>query len=396
MLRLGAGPSIHYVLRDATRGVEEMPVYRVTPQGTLQSLGTLLPVRPDGFVMRQGDGALLHSHGLPWWLYDACPQGFLGRVFAEHHAAALGLPARLQEWSDTHVLRALLAFGHDVVGNLLLGDIARERFLTAPAPQAVSLDAYADLAAAAERGELPGSFAGGEQPKFMAFNGQHHVLVKFTAAADNAVARRWRDLLLAEHLAARTLLESGVAAAESRVLDAGGRRFLEVQRFDRVGEAGRRALHSLTSVEAEFVGAGPAPWPVLAARLADQGVITEDAAATAALLYAFGTLIGNTDMHNGNLSFMAEHERPYRIAPAYDMLPMGFAPRTSGVMSDTLPPARLHPDVSPGIWRQALVLAERFVESVRGDDRFSEDWQPCATALQQHLANAATMLARLA
>ncbi len=34
-------------------------------------------------------------------------------------------------------------------------------------------------------------------------------------------------------------------------------------------------------------------------------------------------LIGNTDMHYGNLSFISSHGRPYHLAPAYDILPMG-------------------------------------------------------------------------
>ncbi len=47
--------------------------------------------------------------------------------------------------------------------------------------------------------------------------------------------------------------------------------------------------------------------------------------------WAFGMLIGNTDMHHGNLSFIISlHGRPYALAPAYDILPMGFAPKVGG------------------------------------------------------------------
>lgn len=31
-------------------------------------------------------------------------------------------------------------------------------------------------------------------------------------------------------------------------------------------------------------------------------------------LWAFGMLIGNTDMHHGNLSFISSHGRPYQLA----------------------------------------------------------------------------------
>ena len=41
VVRLGAGPSIHYALRDRARGIGEAPVYRVSAEGILRELGTL-------------------------------------------------------------------------------------------------------------------------------------------------------------------------------------------------------------------------------------------------------------------------------------------------------------------------------------------------------------------
>lgn len=396
VVRLGAGRTIQYALRDSGRGLDDIPVYRVSTEGTLRQIGMLTPVRPDGFVMRQENGVSVHCDGLPWWLLDMRPQGFLGQIYAEHHAATLGSPSRLAEWSDTHVLRALVAHGEDVVGNLLLGDVARDRFINAPPPTSVDLTQYPALAEAVERGDLPGLSAGGEQPKFMAFT-DRHALVKFTSVADNPVSRRWSDLLAAEHIAAQVLRAAGVPAANSRLLDFAGRRFLEVERFDRVGDLGRRALYSLSALDAEFVGAANQPWPLLAARLAAQGVITDEAAAGAALLYAFGTLIGNSDMHNGNLSFLSEHGRPYQLAPAYDMQPMAFAPpRSGGALVDRLPPARLHPSVPPQVWRQALALADAFIGTMDNDARLSGQWGPCNDALKRHIEDARVKIGRLA
>lgn len=394
VLRFGAGPSIQYTLRDTTRGFGAIPVHRVAADGTLHRLGVLVPVRPEGFVMREEEGGARHSHGLPWWLMDMCPQGFLGRAYAERHAATLGLPPRLSEWSDAHMLRALIAHGHDVVGNLLLGDLARQRFLEAPPPASVDPADYPRYAEIAERGDLPGSSAGGEQPKFAAF-AERHVLVKFTAANGNPVSCRWRDLLAVEHLAAQVLRAAGVPAADSRLLDIGGRRFLEVDRFDRVGAFGRRAVYSLAALEAEYVGDARAPWPVLTRKLASQGVITAQASERSALLYAFGTLIGNTDMHNGNLSFVADGGRPYDLAPAYDMLAMGFAPRASGALPDRLPPLRLHPEVSAQAWRCALELADLLLNAMRAEARLSADWQACLAAMTRHLDDARAMIGRL-
>ena len=98
IVRIESGRTIHYALRDARRGIGETAIYRVSAEGTIQTLGTLIPVRPDGFVMQQSDGHTMHSDSLPWWLFDMRPQGYLGRAYAARHAAALGLPGQLTEW----------------------------------------------------------------------------------------------------------------------------------------------------------------------------------------------------------------------------------------------------------------------------------------------------------
>lgn len=390
VVRLGAGPAIHYALFDSTRSALAVPVYRVSDAGQIRQLGRLLPVRPQGFVMQQADGITLHSDGLPWWLYDMRPQGYLGRAYASAHAGSLQLPANPEHWSDAEVLRALLAHGHDVIGNLLIGDAAREHFLSMPLPQAVRPQHdYPRLASAASAGELPGSSAGGEQPKFCAYREHGHVLVKFSAADDNPVSQRWRDLLLAEHLALAVL---GVA---SSVVDCGAQRFLEVPRFDRIGTLGRVGVFSLRALDAEFVGAAHAPWPVVVQRLVAAGHVTPQSHAGAALLWAFGTLIGNTDMHSGNLSFTSLHGRPYQLAPAYDMLPMAFAPRSGGALVDTLPPAVLSAEVDAACWQQALALAQDYHARLRSHPAFSASFRPCITALGAHIDTAAARIARL-
>ena len=394
IVRIGAARSIQYALRDTTRGFAEVPVYRVSAEGQIRRLGLLVPVRPDGFVMLQDEGTTLHFESLPWWIRDMRPAGFLGRAFAISFAAKLGLPADISAWTDAHSLRALIQHGDDLVGNLLLGDIARARFIQASAPVPIDVTDYPALAEAAERGEVAGSSAGGEQPKFVAYNGRH-VLVKFTAQSDNMVTGRWRDLLLAEHLVGRVLTDSGLPAVVSRIVDIGPRRFLEVERFDRVGPLGRRGVHSLTSLDSEFVGDAVSPWPVLAARLATSGVITSEAAEVATILYSFGVLIGNTDMHNGNLSFVSAHGRPYEIAPAYDMLPMAFRPGSSGNLPNSLNSANLQSCIPPTTWRLALDLADAYLARMRADSRFTEGWMPCMAALGRHVEDARQRIGRL-
>lgn len=403
VVRIGAAQSIQYTLRDTMRGLPDIPIYQVDAEGRIKQLGTLVPVRPEGFVMCREDAVPLHSDGLPWWLFDMRPQGYLGRAYAARHGAELGLPERLTEWTDTHALRALLAHGHDVVGNLLLGATARDRFLAAPVPDPVTEDQkageYARLALEAGRGETAGSSAGGEQPKFTAYamtaDGPRHCIVKFSELEEGPVSERWRDLLLAEHLALDTLREAGIPAARTQILDHGGQRFLEVERFDRIGNLGRRALISLAALDAEFVGAGAGGWPFISRQLVVDGQIRPDAEDGANLLWAFGTLIGNSDMHSGNLSFIAEHGRPYSIAPAYDMTPMTFAPRSGGRIPDIISEATIHASVANETWRRAEELARAFLARVMAATGFSLRFGPCVAALEHHIEKAGTKIGRL-
>ena len=395
IVRIGAARATRYALRDRFRPLPDFAVYRVTTTGQIVALGTLYPVRPDGFVMVQTDGVSTHYEGLPWWLNDMRPQGFLGRAYAQRHAPSLGLPADVRHWSDADALRALLASGADPVGNLLMGELARDHFVNAPAPQASAPADYPRLAAQAISADATWSSAAGEQPKFCALSARGHVLVKFTAAEVSPVSTRWRDLLVAEHLALETLQGAGIAAARSRLLDVGTQRFLDLERFDRVGPYGRRALISLASLDGEFVGDATAPWPAITAQLAKLGVITPEAHAMAALLFAFGTLIGNTDMHAGNLSFISDSGQPYALSPAYDMLPMAFSPTSGGILRDSVMAANLHSAVDGATWRRALELARGYVARLHVEKQLSPSFKPCLQALDEMQLGAAQNIAKL-
>lgn len=390
IVRIGAGPSIHYALINPYRGFHSAPIYRVSEEGRIKLLGELVPVYPNGFVMRQTDGQIIHSDGLPWWLFDMRPQGYLGRAYASAFSVELGLSLNPENWQDDEVIRALLIHGHDSVGNLLIGERAKMQFLAMPIPTPVDREQfYPQLALSASSGEVPGSSAGGEQPKFCTYSERGHVLVKFTALENNPVSERWRDLLLAEHLALQVL------GIETEVIDLGPQRFLEIPRFDRQEELGRIGIFSLRAMEAEFIGRAREPWPILVKELAKQKHVHPDAVDAAARLWAFGVLIGNTDMHHGNLSFITNHGRPYHLAPAYDMLPMGFAPKSGGERVDTLRPANLNDAVDEQIWHEGLVMAEKFVNLACECDQFSANFSPCLIALKAHLADARQRISRL-
>lgn len=403
LVPFGAARSIQYALRDATRQDLQAPVYRVSAAGQLQELGTLIPVHPEGFVMVQADGTRLHTEGIPWWLFDMRPQGYMGRAYNLQHGGRLGLPSRLTDWNDSHVLRALLQQGDDLPGNLMLGVTARDLFVNAPAALPIDLASkaqlYATLAAAAARGELHGSSAGGEQPKFATYaqreSGPAHVIVKFSALTDSPVSERWRDLLLAEHLALEVLHDHSVLAARSALIDHGTQRFLEVCRFDREGPLGRRALFSVQALDAEFVGLA-GNWPQVVRALAHEGVVQQQAVAQTEVLWAFGTLIANTDMHLGNLSFMAEHGRPYQIAPAYDMTCMAFAPTSGGDLPVRELSLNINTDVPASAWQKALPMAADFVARLGTNATLSPGFSPCLEVLHHRIETASSRIARLA
>lgn len=408
VIRFGPYRSIHYALRRPLLAMPDVAIYRVTPARQVEALGRLSPVQPTGYVMTNSDGSTSYSKGFPCGLDDMRPQGFLGRAFVAAQAETLGLPPRLGDWQEEHFLRALLSQpGSDAIGNLIVGDAGREHFIQHPEPVALPATglaaAYAERARQALSGETPASSAGGEQPKFGAYaetvDGPRHVLVKFSLAAaegaDNPVAQRWRDLLLAEHHALTLLRENAIAAVATRILDHGQQRFLEVERFDRIGPHGRRGLISLSAMDAEFIGLGRGGWPAMTARLLAERHITRDAHEATCLLHAFGTLIGNTDMHPGNLSFVTDSGRPYQLAPAYDMLPMAFAPRSSGELPATLPAAGFDSLISSAQWRQALALAQAYLKRLNEEAGFTAEFGECLAALDRHLQTAAERIGRL-
>jgi hypothetical protein len=94
-------------------------------------------------------------------------------------------------------------------------------------------------------------------------------------------------------------------------------------------------------------------------------------------LYAFGVLIGNADMHTGNLSFFVDDvtqaASEYTLAPVYDMLPMSLAPRPSGQIPDALPIPKVGMNPPLAIWLELLPLAIRYWHLVAAHPDISED-----------------------
>ncbi|RZL64505.1 MAG: type II toxin-antitoxin system HipA family toxinoxin YjjJ [Variovorax sp.] len=382
-----------------------LPLYAVDVDGQGSALAHLSPVRPEGSSMELAgtDWAMPEDardgwwDGLPYPLHQMRPQGYMGRQFAQAQAAALGVPANPLAWSDDDVLVVLSQRGVDLSGNLILGDAACEQWLASRAQPLVPLAPrtlgarYLQLAEQAVAAGVAGSSAGGEFPKFtaqraLADSATPHVLVKFSGTESSAAVRRWSDLLVCEHLAAvHAEAMPGIASARTRILIHGGRTFLEVERFDRHGEAGRSPLCALDILNATFLGDTAMDWPHLVGRLAMLNLVSDDDLLRVQRLWWFGRLIANTDMHTGNLSFRAEGGR-FALAPMYDMLPMRYAPLGGGEVAERsfeptlpLPPQR-------AVWREACAAAIAFWRAASGDARIGDGFRAVAARNADALA----------
>ena len=393
----GAARRTAYAARRAVRGsTAPYPLYRVDRLGRASQVGQLDPLYPAGSALgndepfewplddQMRDGWF---RGLPYPIDDMRPQGFMGRNFAREFGAILGVGGDPSRWGEDEILHALSTLGADCPGNLILGEPALLRHLdnvqrgASPLTDDLLHAAYPKLAAVAMEAGAAGSSAGGEFPKFGVCrargNDVWHALVKFSGNDDSPHVQRWSDLLVCESIAAETM--AAVMAREcaaSAIYRFNNRTFLEVERFDRHGAFGRSATCTWSAIDAALFGMGGSDWSAVAARLLAEGFIDAAAARMIMLQWHFGRLIANTDMHEGNLSFgPGDTGRMFRLMPAYDMLPMGYAP-VRGVelpqhkFAPALPLPRHRAD-----WLLAADAAQVFWGRAADDARISPDFR---------------------
>jgi hypothetical protein len=224
-----------------------------------------------------------------------------------------------------------------------------------------------------------GSSAGGEFPKFTAVReqGAHpvHVIVKFSGSDESPGTERWADLLVCEQLASQCVPQlEGLTAARSSIHRFSARTFLEVERFDRHGAHGRSALCSWAAVDNAWFGLSGRPWSEGAERVLERGLIASETRDAITRLWHFGQLIGNTDMHDGNLSFVPG-EPGLRLAPVYDMLPMLYAPQRGVELPERQFAARLPLPGERELWHQAAQAAIDFWRRAGNDARISQNFR---------------------
>lgn len=396
VVRIGASHATRYGLRREVPGLgaSEIPLFRIGLAGRPAPVGRLVFLAgeesawlPAGVVF----------DGLPPELADMQPSGFIGRHFARRFPE-LPVPERVDDWSDHHTLIALSRRGEDLPGNLIVGDESFSRWFEHE-PLSVTRADYPSLARSLTAGDIRGSSAGGDRPKFAVFADGRHVLVKY-AGRDGPVAERWGDLLALEELALGVLRQAGHPAVDATFIETRTHRFLEIPRFDRDGVRGRRAVMTLAAVH----GRATDSWAQAARSMTDAGMLSRREGETLRLLDAFARLIANTDRHHYNIALLPEltgageammpMARRYTLAPAFDQVPMLYAPTNDG----QLPERRFSP---PGPaadvwdrWDEAAELATEFWRRAADYTRVSDDMRAIARVNADAVRSRARLLSQ--
>ncbi|CAH0243390.1 hypothetical protein SRABI106_02452 [Rahnella aquatilis] len=137
-----------------------------------------------------------------------------------------------------------------------------------------------------------------------------------------------------------------------------------------------------------------------AQRLRQSKVITAATVDKIEQIYAFGKLIANSDMHQGNLSFIDPAIDPLKqalsISPVYDMLPMAFAPTNAGTMRRETLPLTPDPLVSKEKWLNAQDWAGEFWRKVESDMAISPEFRQLASGMLAQVEGLTSIIQRLA
>ncbi len=404
IIRVGGSKNTIYGVARKIRQLPEpvIPVFRIDETGNASPFGHLSAINPEGFLWSFSDmqwplesSTKQYFYSIPYFIQDSRPQGFMGRNFAHMNADALGVPSNPERWSDDDIIVAMSIMGDDLTGDLIVGETSYRRF-TERKPSIIHNNdiekTYLELAQLSVSTGIAGSSAAGEFPKFTAIREREgstdYVIVKFSGSGYSATEQRWSDLLRCEVHASEILNQFlGVLSAKSIAISYGGRTFMESVRFDRVGLTGRRSMCSLASLDAELVGMGDPDWDKFADKLLKIRVIDAKSASAMRKAWYFGKLIGNSDMHAGNLSFCLYDSNKVELSPIYDMLPMRYAPLRGGEVPEFEQQANLYVPM-PGHgaeFNMAKLAAIKFWNAVTLDEKISSRFRMIAKSWTNQL-----------
>ena len=410
VVTLGRGRATRYGLSKPILGslLGQQPVWLHDTLGGVRRWGTLTWLAGNQLHVQTDGMEWLVKDSLPWFLAPLRLEGFLGRL----RARATQLAARVGDdplrWSAEQQLYVAIAQGHEAPGAITLGD-PESASMADPVPAADHERAlrYDEIAANVAEHLPAGSSAAGEQPKFLVTRSLvtrriagagptaewESLIVKFTPPRGTPFGERWHDLLHAEAIALRTLSEAGEPVAEARVLSSDRRTYLESVRFDRIGHHGRRHVVPLWAVQEAFVSGSTGPrWTSTCDELERQRRLSTEDAQRVRLWRLFGELIGNNDMHAGNLSLWADDPASGRfsLAPCYDMLPMAYKPEPVREDFGILPLTFLRPVVfDTAAWAQARELALHFWQQLAAHEGCGENMRAVAAENARRVAGLA-------
>lgn len=388
--RVGGARAPQYALaREIPRCEAVIPVHMVDDKGRVTEVGFVAMLVPSGSATLRDDIGRVYD-GLPPEVNHAAPAGFIGRKLAKACHQDLGLPPNLKDWSDDHRMVFVCNRSSDVPGNLVFGNESLTQMLTRRAQPALPATARATdfprMAIESAAVSAGTSSAGGEQPKFsVEMEDTGHVLVKYTRSGT-----RMADLLHMEHLALKALEDNGVAAATTHRYEYDSLTFLEIERFDRVGRAGRLGMISAGAYDDEHFGSRD-NWADFARRLEKAGVLDEAATMPILVQQAFSQLIGNTDTHFENLSLMLNADGEVSsVAPAYDILPMCYASGSASGMDPELNVIQLSVGrigANPAVWEIAARAALAFWDTASTDTAISQPMRDVAKLNREQVAS---------
>jgi len=381
VLKLGGGRATVFALLEHEN---PEPLYKIDEAGTIVHIGDLYQQTESRTLLLQTKNYLTYD-GLPFYFYDTIPYGFLGDIHLKKIVETdPRLTTKSQDWSDSQIIHYLTYHGDDLTGNLVLGNRMAEQVSIKDYPT-VKREDYPDIAGSINRTPRNmGSSMAGEQPKFTLYNGEEHLIVKYSPrlSEDNPVAIRHRDLMICEYLALETLRDSDIPASEA-YLHQDDRFYLEIKRFDRIGLHGRKGIASIKYIDAEFTGVNGS-WIEIAQALFRKGIITQQNVDDIEFAHTFGKYIANTDMHNGNFSFFMEDLSLADTTPVYDMLPMAYMPVQGELRNPDLKRPRFIEASTPS---KALALnkAIDFWSKVADHDLISDDFKNIANRFYHSL-----------
>jgi serine/threonine-protein kinase HipA len=254
---------------------------------------------------------------------DASPD-YWGRRLIEYYLKQINVPEIVYLLSSPDDRGGALGFGRELLPPAPKQDFNRTMHLEELQRTADAISANQAISGS-KQGQVEkllalGTSMGGARPKAVVEHKDALWLAKFNTEGD-----RWNNARV-EHAMLKLAFACGLDAAESEVIQVGGRDVLLVKRFDRekteTGYLRHRMVSALTILRVGDDVASRNNWSyvALAEELRRFSANPQNDARELYCRMVFNALISNTDDHPRNHAFVAR--RQWALSPAYDLTPM--------------------------------------------------------------------------